>query len=172
MTFIVWKHQNIWFCSNWRKNVCALDEAHYLPKNYLEWKGKLFICQDYDFQTFSRRVLPPELWWQQPQPAALHGLTCQGADSCISLVVCGLQLGSAVLKLLIHSNATVLINKLSDLETTVSFYLSLGGFIFSVFGFSISSCPLNATCTVPWFFTEILLTWEAWGILGSSPFHV
>lgn len=57
-------------------------------------------------------------------------------------------------------------NKQSDLETTVSFYLSLGGFIFSVFGFSISPDPLSATCTVPWFFTEILLTWKACGILN------
>lgn len=49
------------------------------------------------------------------------------------------NLGMPVLELLIHLNTTVLINKGSNLETTVSFYLSLGGFIFSVFRFSSSS---------------------------------
>lgn len=34
-------------------------------------------------------------WWQPPQPAAPHGLTCHGADACVPLVVCGLQLGNA-----------------------------------------------------------------------------
>ena len=80
------------------------------------------------------------------------------------------NLGMPVLEPLIHLNTTVLINKGSDLETTVSFYLSLGGFTFSVFGFSSSSYQLNATCTVPQFFAEILLTREACGISGSPCF--
>lgn len=46
------------------------------------------------------------------------------------------SLGMPVLELLIHLNTAMLINKGSDLETTVSFYLSLGDFIFSVFVFS------------------------------------
>lgn len=71
------------------------------------------------------------------------------------------NLGMPVLELLIHLNTTVLINKGSDLETRVSFYLSLGGFVFSVFGFSSSSYQLNATRAVPQFFTEIFLTQEA-----------
>jgi len=78
--------------------------------------------------------------------------------------------GMPVLELLIHLNTTVLTNKGSDLETTVSFYLSSGGFIFSVFGFSSSSYQLNATHAVPQFFAEIFLTREACGISGSPCF--
>lgn len=78
------------------------------------------------------------------------------------------NLGMPVLELLIHLNTTVLINKGSDLETTVSFYLSLGGFIFSVFGFSSSSYQLNVTCTVIQYFIEMLSTQEAYGISGYS----
>lgn len=70
-----------------------------------------------------------------------------------------------MLELLIHLNTTVLINKGSDSETAVSFYLSLG-FVFSVFGFSSSSYQLTATCVVPHYFIEILSTHEACGISG------
>lgn len=76
------------------------------------------------------------------------------------------NLGMPVSELLIHLNTTVLINKGSNLETTVSFYLSLGDFIFSEFFFS-NSYQLNATCTVPQFVTAILLTGSMWDFRDS-----
>lgn len=44
------------------------------------------------FKLFLVRYCHQQQWWQQPQPAALHRLTCHGADTCVLLVVCGLQL--------------------------------------------------------------------------------
>lgn len=123
------------------------------------------------FKPFLVRYCHQQQWWQQPQPAAPYRLTCHGADTCVQLVVCRLQLGTACIGALNpFKYTTVLINKGSDLETTVSLYLSLGGFIFSVFGFSSSSYQFNATCTIPQFFAETLLTWKARGISGSPHF--
>lgn len=59
---------------------------------------KINILHERENCSFLRTVILKlclDKYCQQPQPPTLHRLTCHGADTCVPLVVCGLQLGNA-----------------------------------------------------------------------------